>query len=104
MNHQMANNDDSGKVEAVENGTIREHDGKICIHIDGYWIRYYAPPPNTMREKKALILSLRRRVFHHTESGINSPGWRTEIARKYYEQATDPAKTAQPDGLLGISC
>ena len=75
----------------VDNGTIREHAGKICTFIDGYWIRYYAPPPNTMAEKRELIISLRRRVFHHTEEGINSPGWRLEIARKYYEAETDPA-------------
>ena len=87
----------------VENGTIKEHDGKICIHIDGYWIRYYAPPPNTMREKKALILSLRRRVFHHTEAGINSPGWRTEIARKYYEAEEDPAKKRVKAAMLAGS-
>lgn len=74
----------------IENGTIREHEGKICVFIDGYWIRYYAPPPNTMAEKRELIYSLRRRVFHHTEEGINSPGWRMEIARKYYEAETDP--------------
>ncbi|MCH2190565.1 MAG: hypothetical protein MK188_06565 [Gammaproteobacteria bacterium] len=95
--------DQKDTAEVVENGTIREHDGKICIHIDGYWIRYYAPPPNTMREKKALILSLRRRVFHHTEAGINSPGWRTEIARKYYEAEQDPAKKRVKAAMLAGS-
>ena len=77
-------------ITKADNGVIREHNGKICILIDGYWIRYYAPPANTMGEKRELILSLRKRVFHHTEEGINSPGWRLEIARKYYEEETDP--------------
>jgi len=87
----------------IENGTIRECDGKICIHVDGYWIRYYAPPPNTMAEKRALIISLRRRVFHHTEQGINSPGWRLEIARRYYERESDPAKKRVNAAMLAGS-
>lgn len=105
MNSKTANLANNGEDEekAVENGIIREHDGKICIHIDGYWIRYYAPPPNTMSEKRALILSLRRRVFHHTEAGINSPGWRTEIARKYYEEEIDPAKKRVKAAMLAGS-
>lgn len=87
----------------VENGTIREHQGKICIHIDGYWIRYYAPPPNTMAEKRELIYSLQRRVFHHTEEGINSPGWRMEIARKYYDAETDPRRKRVKAAMLAGS-
>jgi len=86
-----------------DNGTIREYNGKICIYIDGYWIRYYAPPPNTMSEKRALIFSLRRRVFHHTEQGINSPGWRLEIARKYYEEESDPARKRVKAAMLAGS-
>jgi len=89
--------------ESAENGAIRECNGKICIYIDGYWIRYYAPPANTMAEKKALIFSLRRRVFHHTEQGINSPGWRLEIARKYYEQEQDPARKRVKAAMLAGS-
>ena len=87
----------------VKNGTIRAYEGKICIHIDGYWLRYYAPPPNTMAEKRELIFSLRRRVFHHTEQGINSPGWRLEIARKYYDKETDPAKKRVKAAMLAGS-
>ena len=93
---------DGDKIKP-DNGTIREHAGKICIHIDGYWIRYYAPPPNTMSEKRALIFSLRRRVFHHTEEGINSPGWRLEIARKYYEEESDPARKRVKAAMLAGS-
>lgn len=96
---QTQNNSD----EACENGTIREHKGKICIHIDGYWIRYYAPPANTMAEKRALIISLRRRLFHHTEEGINSPGWRLEIARKFYESEQDPARKRVNAAMLAGS-
>lgn len=91
------------KSEHINNGTIREHQDKICIYIDGYWIRYYAPPPNTMAEKRELIYSLRRRVFHHTEEGINSPGWRLEIARKYYEAEVDPARKRVKAAMLAGS-
>jgi len=94
---------ESIEKETIDNGAIRECNGKICIHIDGYWIRYYAPPPNTMAEKRALIISLRRRVFHHTEEGINSPGWRLEIARKFYEAETDPARKRVNAAMLAGS-
>ncbi|NND81620.1 MAG: hypothetical protein HKN50_04255 [Gammaproteobacteria bacterium] len=86
-----------------DDGCIREHNGKICIYTDGYWIRYYAPPPNTMAEKRALIFSLQRRVFHHTEQGINSPGWRMEISRKYYESETDPVRKRVKAAMLAGS-
>lgn len=86
-----------------DNGVIQECNGKICIFIDGFWIRYYAPPPNTMGEKKDLIISLQRRVFHHTEQGINSPGWRLEIARKYYQQEDDPARKRVKAAMLAGS-
>lgn len=103
MNPRISEVSEESDVKTTDNGTIREHDGKICIHIDGYWIRYYAPPPNTMSEKRGLILSLRKRVFHHTEAGINSPGWRTEIARKYYEEESDAAKKRVKAAMLAGS-
>lgn len=97
----------TAKTEPVQsipaNGTIREHEGKICIFIDGYWVRYYAPPANTMAEKRSLIYSLQRRVFHHTEEGINSPGWRLEIVRKHYEEETDPARKRVKGAMLAGS-
>ena len=90
-------------IPSPDNGTIREHGGKICIFTDEYWIRYYAPPPNTMEEKRALIYSLRKRVFHHTEEGINSPGWRLEIARKYYDEESDPVRKRVKAAMLAGS-
>ena len=93
----------SDDSEVVENGTIRECQGKICIYMDGYWVRYYAPPPNTMAEKRILIFSLRRRVFHHTEVGINSPGWRVEIARKHYQNETNLARKRVKAAMLAGS-
>ena len=87
----------------VENFTVQEHDGKVCIHIDGYWIRYYAPPANTMGEKSDLIQSLQRRVFHHTEEGINSPGRRLDLAREYYQNESDPGRKRVNAAMLAGS-
>ena len=105
MTAQANSNETAAVMEQLpqENGAIRECNGKICIHIDGYWIRYYPPPPNTMAEKKDLIFSLRRRVFHHTEEGINSPGWRLEIARKYYDEEQNPARKRVKAAMLAGS-
>ena len=87
----------------IQNGCIREVDGKICIYYDGYWIRYYAPPPDTLAEKRQLIYSLQRRVFHHTENGINSPGWRLDTARKYYNQEQEPSRKRVNAAMLAGS-
>ncbi len=75
-----------------ENGTLREIDGRGCIFYDGYWIPYYAPPEESLAAKKRLIDALTRRTFHHTEPGINTPGGKLELARKAYNEETDPAR------------
>jgi hypothetical protein len=75
---------------APENGTKKTVDGQQFIYYDGYWIRYYQPPPESLVARKNLIESLTRRTFHHTEHGINTPGHALEGARTAYEQQTDP--------------
>ncbi|MDH3715922.1 MAG: hypothetical protein OET44_18980 [Gammaproteobacteria bacterium] len=75
-----------------ENGTRREVDDKECIYYDGYWIRYYSPPDDTLTARKRLIDHLTRRTFHHTEPGINTPGDNLDAARAAYDQETDPAR------------
>jgi len=75
-----------------ENGTLRKIDGKECIFYDGFWIRYYAPPEESLAAKKRLIDALTRRTFHHTEAGINTPGGKLELARQAYNEETDPAR------------
>lgn len=77
--------------DRIANGTIRDFDGQNRVHFDGYWIRYY-DVPNTLAYKKDLIDSLARRVFHHAEPGINTPGNRLNEVRAAYEQEPDPAK------------
>ncbi|MEX2352720.1 MAG: hypothetical protein WD709_00935, partial [Gammaproteobacteria bacterium] len=73
----------------VANGTIRKIDGEARVYFDGHWIRYYDIPDN-LNYKKQLIDQLTRRVFHHTESGINTPGDRLDEVRTAYEAEQDP--------------
>ncbi|MEO0369369.1 MAG: hypothetical protein AAF197_11390, partial [Pseudomonadota bacterium] len=101
MNSKALNTIESD--QAPVDGDILQRDGKICIFYNGYWIRYYPAPPNTMTEKKKLIYALQKRVFHHTEQGINSPGWRADIARQYYEREKDPARKRVNAAMLAGS-
>ncbi|MDH3688192.1 MAG: hypothetical protein OEU36_01750 [Gammaproteobacteria bacterium] len=97
-----------GKQEVpgqVENGTKKVTDGKNLIYYDGYWIRYYAPPTDTLAARKKLIDSLTRRTFHHTEQGINTPGDKLDDARRAYEREQDPAKKRVNGAMLaGALC
>ena len=79
-------------TKKIKNGSKTEIDGKNRIYYDGYWIRYYAPPAETLTAKKELLDMLTRRTFHHTESGINTPGVNLELARTAWETQIDPAK------------
>ncbi len=90
----------SEPAEKIENGTIRKISDKVCVYYDGYWIRYYSPPEDTLAEKKQLIVSLTRRTFHHTEAGINTPGERLEMARQVYLEETDPARKRIKGAML----
>ena len=76
----------------LQNGTRREIDGKARIFYEGYWVRCYTPPSESLEEKKRLIMRLTRRAFHHTEQGINTPGNCLAQARAAYEAEIDPAR------------
>lgn len=78
--------------QVVANGTTRDIDGKLCIYYDGYWIRHYDIRQDSLANRKNLIDQLTRRVFHHTESGINTPGYKLEEARQAYDAETDPSR------------
>lgn len=82
------------------NGDIKDINGKVCIHYDGYWIRYYAPVEDNLVNKKNLIESLTRRTFHHTEPGINTPGEKLDLARKAYENEKDPKRKRVNGAML----
>ena len=74
------------------NGARRRFGDKECIFYDGYWIRYYDPTQESLAEKKQLIDVLTRRLFHHTELGINTPSDRLDAARAAFERETDPRR------------
>jgi len=76
----------------INNGSRKDINGRPHIFYDGYWIRYYAPPEETLAAKRDLLLSLTRRTFHHTEPGINTPGNKTEAARVGYQAEQDPVR------------
>ncbi len=89
-------------IDGVVNGTVSEIDGEQRIYYYGYWIRYYEPPAETLTAKKNLIAGLTRRTFHHTESGINTPGENLDLARRCYNQAdNEPEKRVSGAMLAG---
>ena len=89
------------KPESVcTNGEIRDLNGKVCIYYDGYWIRYYPPVEDTLKNKKRLIESLTRRTFHHTEPGINTPGENLDVAREAFNKETDPKRKRVNGAML----
>ena len=71
-------------LQEVRNGTIRKMNEQERVYYDGYWIRYY-DVPNSLAYKKSLIDQLTRRVFHHAEPGINTPGDKLDEVRQHYE-------------------
>lgn len=98
------NNDLSEKTllpsECPPEGTRRVIDGRERVFYDGYWIRTYPTPANSLEAKKRLIEALTRRLFNHTEHGLNIPGPRLAEARKTYEEETDPARKRVKAGML----
>ncbi len=89
-----------GMAEQIENGSLREIDGRTYIRMDGYWIRHYAPPVDSMEAKKKLIHALTRRLFNHVEHGINIPGRRLDEARAAYEAERDMDLKRVKGGML----
>ena len=76
----MAEADGNTVIRKIRNGARKDINGKAHVYYDQYWIRYYPPPAETLANKKTLIDQLTRRTFHHTESGINTPGSISRIA------------------------
>jgi hypothetical protein len=89
--------DSDGKTAA---GTKRQIDGQWRVYYDGYWIKAYDAPADTLAAKKALIEALTRRLFNHVEHGLNIPGFRLEEARRAFEAETDPQKQRVKGAML----
>lgn len=81
-------------------GTRRIIDGRERVFYDGYWIKTYPVPADTLEAKKRLIEALTRRLFNHTEHGLNIPGTRLKEARSAYETETDPARRRVKGAML----
>jgi hypothetical protein len=86
--------------EEITNGTVRTIDGRPCVYYDGYWVRWYEIKSDDYASKKNLIDQLTKRVFHHAEPGINTPGYRLEQIRRIYEYESDPAKKRVKGAML----
>lgn len=86
--------------ERLAEGTRRIIHGRLRVLYDGFWIKVYDPPEDSLSAKKKLIEALTRRLFNHVEHGINIPGRRLEDARKAYEDEQDPALKRIKGGML----
>lgn len=87
-------------TETIANGTRRDIDDRPCIYYDGYWIKWYDPPPDSEAARTRLIKALTRRLFNHVEHGINIPGMRLTEARRAYERETDPERKRVNGAML----
>ena len=81
-------------------GTRRIIDGRERVMYDGYWSKTYPVPADTLEAKKKLIDALTRRLFNHTEHGLNIPGTRLNEARESYETETDAARKRVKGAML----
>jgi hypothetical protein len=81
-------------------GTERVINGQRRVYYDGYWIRAYDVPSDRWQAKRQLIDAMTRRLFQHTEPGINIPGARADQARAVYDVETDPAKKRVKGAML----
>jgi hypothetical protein len=78
--------------ERPKPGTVSIVRGTECVYYDGYWIRRYELPLDEEAARRDLIDGLTKRVFHHTEPGINTPGYKLNNARAAYEREQEPER------------
>ena len=81
-------------------GTRRIIEGEERVFYDGYWIKTYPVPADTLEAKKRLIEGLTRRLFNHTEHGLNIPGTRLAEAKAAHQAETDPARKRVKAAML----
>ena len=87
-------------MAVIPNGTPRIVDGVKRVHYDGYWIKAYDPPVDSLHTKKVLIQALTRRLFNHVEHGINIPGKRLNEVRRAFEEEQIPARKRVKGAML----
>ena len=76
----------------LDEGTRRIIDQVERVYYSGYWVKTYPVPTDELRAKSELIEALTRRLFNHTEHGLNVPGSRLKEARAAYDAEADPAR------------
>ena len=86
--------------QAATPGEKRLMDGQWRVFYDGYWVKVYNPPADTLAAKKKLIEALTRRLFNHVEHGVNIPGTRLEEARRAYVAESEPRKKRVKAAML----
>jgi hypothetical protein len=84
----------------IPQGEQRVLDGQQRVYYDGYWIKKYDVPADTLLAKKRLIEALTHRLFNHVEYGLNVPGTRLNEARRAFLDETDQAKKRVKGGML----
>ena len=90
----------SSDDELPTEGTRRIINGEERVLYDSYWIKTYPVPADSLQAKKSLIEALTRRLFNHTEHGLNIPGTRLAEARASYQSETDPARRRVKGAML----
>ena len=84
----------------IPQGEQRLIDGQVRVYYDGYWVKKYDVPADTLLAKKRLIEALTHRLFNHVEYGLNVPGTRLTEARRAFLDETDRAKKRVKGGML----
>ena len=81
-------------------GSERVIDGQKRVYCDGYWVKAYDVPADTLTAKKKLIEALTRRLFNHVEHGVNIPGSRLEEARRAFDTEDEPRRKRVKGAML----
>ena len=81
-------------------GERRLIDGQWRVFYEGYWVKAYEVPVDTLLTKKRLIEALTRRLFNHVEHGLNIPGARLEEARRAFDAETDVQRRRVKGAML----
>jgi len=84
----------------IAQGEERMFEGRLRVYYDGYWIKAYDVPADSLLAKKRLIDALTRRLFNHVEYGLNVPGIRLTEARRAFLDETNQAKKRVKGGML----
>jgi hypothetical protein len=91
---------DTDMAAGIPAGTKRCIEGVWRVYYDGYWVKAYEVPADTLLAKKRLIEASTRRLFNHVEHGLNVPSTRLEEVRRAYDTEGDPQKKRVKGAML----